>query len=275
MRHAAPILVLCALFASSAVLAANKGVSPVPAPRIAQKSLIDTPVVSLACPTYGYPYCLGIRVPARIDPRTRYPLIIYLHGGVGANRNDKGSRAWEMFSFIADSIPIFLASPSADRASAWWTPAGTARIAQTLAFMKDRYPIDHDRIILAGVSDGATGCFFAASTMPGPFAGFIPISGYGWMLTQMGIPLSLDSLRTRPFRIINGGRDALYPLAATRQFAEALERAGVPLTFKVYPDAIHGFDYRFEERDAILRVISQWRRPRAAPSTPKPPSSHP
>ncbi|MBN1981759.1 MAG: hypothetical protein JW795_09520, partial [Chitinivibrionales bacterium] len=161
----------------------------------------------------------------------------------------------------ADTIALYLASPSATPRSAWWSSTGLSRIIATLRYMTLHYPIDPEKIFLAGVSDGATGCFAAANTINGPFAGFIAISGFGGMLPQLGMNLVPGNLRRRPFYCINAGNDQLYPIAVVRQFYQWLKDNGVTLIDTVYANQGHGFDYRRDERQKICRLIAAWRRP--------------
>ena len=127
--------------------------------------------------TVGNPFTVGIETPRRIQKYTSYPCVIYLHGGIGTDRNDKGVAAYKMLSMLNDSLQVFIASPSANRTTPWWSPAGLSRILQTLRYMALHYPVNPDKIFLAGVSDGATGCWAAANCIAGPFAGFFPTVG--------------------------------------------------------------------------------------------------
>ena len=209
----------------------------------------------------GLAYTVGYRTPAHFVVDTVYPLIIYLHGGIGTTLTTKGEKAYDMLAPLGDSLPLFLCSPSANREAPWWSPSGLQRIMQTMRYMTIRYPIDPNRVFLAGVSDGATGCYMAANTIGSPFAGFLAISGYGGMLTQMGIPLIAANLMQRPIYNINAGQDHLYPLENVNSFLDKLEQQGVYLKRSVYLDEKHGFDYREKEFGAIAGLLRGWRKP--------------
>jgi len=208
----------------------------------------------------GTPYTLGIGLPHNFNRNRAYPLIVYLHGGIGTEISNKGERAWDMLGGLRDSIDVILASPSGNRFAPWWTPRGTARIVHAVRYVETMYDIDTDKIFLAGVSDGATGCYAVASTMggDGPFAGFFAISGYGGMLPSLGVPLSIDNLKARPIYNIQGGKDQLYPIEAVNSFINYLRGEGVQITGKVYPDEGHGFDYREREYSELVKRIREW-----------------
>ena len=206
------------------------------------------------------PYVIGFRTPVNMRRDTLYPCVIYLHGGVGTLRNDKGDSAWRMLDMINDSMELFLVSPSADRVAPWWSAAGLSRILQTLRYMTLHYPVDPDRVFLAGVSDGATGCWAAANVIGGPFAGFVAVSGFGGMLPNLGMQLFAENLMQRPIYNVNAGRDRLYPIDMVEKFLDAMEREGVGVMRRIYPEEEHGFDYRMREAGTLCRILREWSR---------------
>ncbi len=209
----------------------------------------------------GAAYTVGCVTPQPLEPNTRYPLLIYLHGGLGNATDSKGERAYEMMLPLSDSLPLLLASPTATRTAPWWSTAGLERILQTLRYMSLHYPVDPARVILAGVSDGATGCYAAANAIPAPFAGFIAVSGFGGMLPSLGIPLAPGNLMQRPIYNVNGDKDHLYPARAVHRFLDKLEKQGVGVIRAHYADEGHGFDYRDRELPRLAQLVRSWRRP--------------
>jgi hypothetical protein len=206
-------------------------------------------------------YVIGYHTPETIRSDTLYPLIIYLHGGTGSPLTDKGRNAYQMLRPLADSMQLFLASPSANRYTQWWSTGGLSRILQTIRFMSLHYPIDPQKIFLAGVSDGATGCWQAANTIYGNFAGFFAISGFGGLLTMNGITLNPENISQRPIYNVNAGKDRLYPPEMVNQFLDAMESSGVKLIRKSYSEEEHGFDYREKEFGTLCSLIRVWKRP--------------
>ncbi|NLE01314.1 MAG: hypothetical protein GX640_15720, partial [Fibrobacter sp.] len=211
--------------------------------------------------TTGTQYLIGYRTPEIIKKDTSYPLVIYLHGGTGTEINTKGEHAFEMLSPMQDSMEIFLVSPSANRNARWWNAAGISRILQTLRFMTFHYPIDTSKVFLAGVSDGATGCWAAANCIAGPFAGFFAISGYGGILPSTGMQLYPENIMQRPIYSVNAGNDRLYSLDMVNNFLDYLSGKGVEVIRKSYPDEQHGFDYREKEFGTLCAYIRSWSRP--------------
>lgn len=207
-------------------------------------------------------FTLGWKTPQAIRRDTLYPLIIYLHGGIGSTLTTKGEKAYEMLLPLADTFSLFLASPSGNRYAPWWSAAGLYRIMQTLRYMALHYPINPDKVFLAGVSDGATGCYAVANTMCGPFAGFIAVSGFGGMLPQVGMRLYPFNLMQRPIYNVNAGKDRIYSIDEVNRFLGWLINNGVSVERKEYPDEQHGFDYRQKEFGTIATLIRTWSKPK-------------
>jgi acetyl esterase/lipase len=226
------------------------------------RSRADTGTIRLwLTDSAGLRYRLGCTTPRDMGRDTVYPLIIYLHGGIGTERTDKGDSAFMMLAALADTFKLFLASPSANRFAPWWSPLGLSRILQTMRFMTLHYPVNPCKVFLAGVSDGATGCYAAANTIPAPFAGFIAVSGFGGMLPMLGMQLIPANLMQRPIYNVNAGLDHIYPVENVKEFIRLLQEQGVGITSKIYPDEKHGFDYRGKEMAALAELIRTWSRP--------------
>jgi acetyl esterase/lipase len=213
--------------------------------------------------TSGISYTIGYQTPLKVRNDTTYPCVIYLHGGTGTTLSDKGDSAYKMLAMLADSMDLFLVSPSANRYAFWWSASGLSRILQTLRYMTLHYPINPDKVFLAGVSDGATGCWAAANTIAAPFAGFIAISGFGGMLPQLGMEMHPENLMQRPIYNVNAGNDRIYPIAAVNMFLDRMERAGVGVKRTVYQDEEHGFDYRLKEAGTLCTLVRAWSIPRS------------
>jgi len=206
----------------------------------------------------GNRWILGYKTPDTLVAEKKYPLVVYLHGGTGVTVNSKGEKAYEMLSPLIDSIQLFLASPSADRTTRWWSSNGLYRILQTVRYMKLRYPVDDSKVFLAGVSDGAAGCWAAINCINGPFAGFIAISGYGGIIPSTGIELYPSNISQRPIYNINGGMDQLYPLNIVNGFLDYMQSQGATITRSIHPDEAHGFDYRGKEFGALCTILRSW-----------------
>jgi predicted peptidase len=206
--------------------------------------------VKVKFPNEEFDWVLGIHAP---KDKQSLPLIVYLHGGIGANRSDKGEKAFEMMDFIYDSIPVFAGSPSADLQNSGWSQSGIERIKFAGEYMTKNYNIDVSKIFLCGVSDGAAGVFYFAATQEiSPFSGYFAVSGFGEMILGNPPKITKNLLKSE-FYIVNSGNDRLYPAERTKIFAENLIKSGVKAEFKFYENEEHGFDYKQKEFDNFAK----------------------
>lgn len=199
-------------------------------------------------------WSLGFSSPT-ISKDKNYPLIIYLHGGIGTDRTDKGSKAWEMFSFILDSFPAVIASPSANRNVPWWSESGIERIFSSIDEMVTRFPIDQSKIFLTGVSDGATGMIAIASLPNHPFAGFLGSSAYPLLF---GESLDKEKMKKAPIHLYICGKDRLYNADSVINWCKNANEAGIPISYTTKLNAEHGFDFKYEEKTMIISLFQKW-----------------
>lgn len=111
------------------------------------------------------------------------------------------------------------------------------------AVLAERLAIDPGRIGLIGWSKGATAvtlasvarlsAYAAPGAAPLPFAiAFYPFCGFDLSGEALGAPLLL----------LLAGQDDWTPAAPCRAQAEAWQAAGQPVDWRLYEDALHGFD---------------------------------
>lgn len=201
-------------------------------------------------------WSLGFYIPEFVKD-SLYPLIIYLHGGIGTERTDKGEKSWEMFQFITDSLPVVIASPSGNRFAPWWSEVGAQRIFSTIDQMTSHFPIDKSKIFLAGVSDGATGAIAISSLKNSPFAGIIGSCGFPPMF---GNSLDFETMKSTPIHLYISGKDRLYPADSVIQWCKERQKEGALITYTFKPLAEHGFDFKTEEKSTIISLLKKWKR---------------
>lgn len=106
-------------------------------------------------------------------------------------------------------------------------------LAEFLDAVKSAYPIDPERVVLLGFSQGAVMSLGAQALRPESVAGVIALSGY--------FPIEVESeagnLVGRPAFVAHGVYDDIIPVEAGRRTRDLLERHGVDLTYREYPMA--------------------------------------
>ena len=95
------------------------------------------------------------------------------------------------------------------------------------------YPIDTQRLLLLGFSQGTVMAYATALLDPGSFLGIAALSGY--IPHRSGLPLELTKLNGLPIFISHGILDQIIPIRLARESRELLEHAGANLTYREYP----------------------------------------
>jgi poly(3-hydroxybutyrate) depolymerase len=183
----------------------------------------------------AYPYWLV--VPASYDPAKRWQVRVQLHGGV--MREDNSLRGDGSVRLAGDDQIYVMPSGWAD--APWWSDQQVASLRAILEDIKRDYNVDENRVFLSGVSDGATGLYYVATHDATTYAALLPLNGYYLVLRSPELDLRgaifLNNLRNKPFFIVNGGRDPLYPTALVEPILQHLANGGVGITYRPQPSA--------------------------------------
>lgn len=182
------------------------------------------------------------------------PLVVALHGGSGHGRDFLWTWLRE-----ARSRGFLLLAPTS--VGSTWSldapPRDALRLRSMVEWVRGRWPVDRERILLTGLSDGATFTLLAGLDEDAPYSALAPVSG---VLHPLHFATgNLARARGRRIHLVHGARDWLFPPALARRAREELERAGADLTYREIPDLSH--TYPREQNDAILR----WFDPRLVP----------
>lgn len=106
-------------------------------------------------------------------------------------------------------------------------------LARFLDAVKASYPVDPERVVLLGFSQGAVMSLGTQALQPDSVAGVIALSGY--------FPIEVESdagnLVGRPAFVAHGTHDDIIPVEAGRRTRDLLERHGVNLAYREYPMA--------------------------------------
>lgn len=103
-------------------------------------------------------------------------------------------------------------------------------LAEFLETVKASYPVDPERVVLLGFSQGAVMSLGAQALWPGSVAGVIALSGY----FPIEIEPDAGNLVGRPAFVAHGVHDEIIPVEAGRRTRDLLERHGVDLMYREY-----------------------------------------
>lgn len=189
------------------------------------------------------PYARGsysLYVPESYDGSSPWPLVVALHGGYGHGRDF----LW-MWLKESKSRRFLLLAPSS-RLQTWnivKPDYDYATLLSALERIHNAWNVDPDRMLLTGLSDGATYALACGLTGNSPFSALAPIAG---VLPPMG----LKPARGKRVFWVHGRHDWMFPVRQARQDYEQLQNAGAEITFKEIEDLSH--TYPREQNAAIL-----------------------
>jgi len=188
----------------------------------------------------------SVYVPETWDGQASMPLAVALHGGSGHGRDF-------LWTWLKDarSRGALLISPTA-RDRTWSIMGGEdvdgAPLRQAVEAVAASYPVDRARILLTGMSDGATYALLGGLGEDAPFTHLAPVSGvlHPFLFANGG----LARARGRPIYLVHGALDWMFPVAVAQQTRDVLAAAGARLVYRELDDLSH--TYPRDENPHIL-----------------------
>lgn len=188
----------------------------------------------------------SLYVPPLCDGDGPWPLVVALHGGSG-----HGSEFLWTWLREARSRGFLLLAPSS-RGTTWSLDApeldGRA-LRRMVDFVSERWPLDRERILLTGLSDGATFALLTGLHLEAPYSALAPVAG---VLHPANFALgNLERARGRRIYQVHGARDWLFPVALAHMARDALAGAGADLVYRELPELSHAYP-----RDENARILA-------------------
>ena len=218
-----------------------------------------TGVLMLTNRTDHVDHYYAVNVPASYDPAKRYQVRFQLHGGVMGRATNQPRNTGDIGA-LAGPAEQFYVLPYGWTDAPWWSDDQVLNFAAIVDSLKRTYNIDENRVALAGVSDGATGLYYIAMRDTTPYASFLPLNGFIMVLanpdTGITAPLYPNNLRDKPWYLINGGRDRLYPIAAVEPYVMHLKKAGVAMDYHPRPDGEHNTAWWPDVKESFEQFVA-------------------
>ena len=206
----------------------------------------------------GIEHFYSVNVPASYDPARRYQVRFQLHGGVGG-RTDNKPRGNGEIGALAGAEQIYVL-PYSWNDEPWWSDDQILNLDAIVDSLKRAYNVDENRVVLSGVSDGATGAYYIAMRDTTPFASFLPLNGFIMVLADDSIDdhrIFPNNLRNKPLFVINGGKDRLYPTWAVEPYTKHLMSSGVEIEYHPQPEGEHNTRWWPEVKDTFEKFVSE------------------
>jgi phospholipase/carboxylesterase len=189
---------------------------------------------------------LSLYVPETWDGTTAMPLIVALHGGSGHGRDF----LWSWLREARGRGAMLLAPTALERT---WSIMGgedvdAPRLRAAVEDVAARYHVDRSRVLLTGMSDGATYALLCGLAEDMPFTHLAAACGvlHPFLLARGDIRRA----RGRPIYLVHGRLDWMFPVQTARMGREALELAGARVVYREIEDLSH--TYPRDENPRIL-----------------------
>ncbi len=219
-------------------------------------------------------------VPSDYASGTRWPVILFLHGG--GEQGDDGLLQTEVGLGSAirrhvDRWPAIIVFPQV-RPGKRWNGQDAAWALKALEETQREFATDPTRVYLTGLSRGGAGAYYLAYRNPGRFAAVLIACGRVTPATTMdgqpapdvdpvvpvraGDPFSAlaSTLRHTPIWVFHGDADAVIPVDESRRVTAALRNAGAPITYTELPGAGHNaWDTAYGNADVARWLFAQQR----------------
>jgi predicted esterase len=195
-------------------------------------------------------------VPDDYTPKRAYQVRVQLHGGIARPSAAPGREGIDRIPGTPNQIAVF---PNGWADAMWWFSNQVENITGILDDLKRTYNVDENRVYLTGISDGATGAYFFALRETTPWASFLPLNGHLAVLANPDTGADGDlhpgNAVNKPFFIVNGGQDRLYPTRSVDPYVEHLKKIGTTVVYHPRPDAGHNVEWWPMERESFEKFV--------------------
>lgn len=164
------------------------------------------------------------------DPKTKWPLMLFLHGIGERGYNVTDVQRIGLPSILGDKpdFPFIVVAPQCSPGEWWSSP----ELNDLLDRVEAKYRVDVERVYLTGLSMGGFGSWALAADSPQRFAALVPICGGG-------DPDDAPRLKNLPIWVFHGGKDPIVPIQRSQEMVDALKKEGGNVQFTVFPEAKH------------------------------------
>lgn len=206
----------------------------------------------------GVDHTYAVNIPASYDPAKRYQVRFQLHGGVGRTHNSQPRNSGEIGALAGPAEQIYVL-PYAWAEAPWWDDDQILNLNAILDSLKKTYNIDENRVVISGVSDGATGAYYIAMRDTTPWASFLPLNGFIMVLSSPDIDdghMFPNNLRNKPLFVVNGGNDRLYPTRRTEPFTRHFKQNGVEIDYHPEEQGEHNTAWWPEMKEPFEKFVA-------------------
>lgn len=166
-------------------------------------------------------------------PGVKYPLVIDLHGASGGSPTaHMNTECYVEPAF--ENKDVFIISPNGST-YLWNHFRNQEMVINLLIMARTFWPIDPDKIVVIGYSNGGNGAWFFGETQPGLFSAAIPMASSYTTVHPNG------SIRVMPIPmyVIHGEDDELFPVDETTEWVNLTKDEGSEIEYVIAPGLGH------------------------------------
>ena len=195
----------------------------------------------------GYSYVL--RFPENFKKNKKYPLVVFLHGGINSDPRRLNGRVLTVNNFfIPENDQYIIASPI--KLGIDWSPK---KIQDVIADIESQLKIDKKRIYLTGLSMGGRGTFIVAAELPDLFAAIMPLSPHHTPYSYLNLASKVSHL---PIFLHHSTNDKTSKFSVAEKMSEELKKLNANVVFDVGEFGHSGWNKIYKNPDNINWLLS-------------------
>ena len=188
-------------------------------------------------------------IPESASDLNKRPLVVRLHGAATIVNPDLHKTTECLVEPGFALLEPIILSPNSD-GFIWYDLPNQEKVTLLTELMQTFLPVDEEKVVIMGYSDGANGAWYYAQHYPELYSAAIPLaSAYNPIRPNVNTPVKIDI----PMYVIHGSQDQLFPLSNTQGFVDTAVEAGTDLEFVVADglDHFNSCDYVPYLQDAV------------------------
>jgi len=125
-------------------------------------------------------------------------------------------------------------------------------VLDLIQHVRSLYPVDPNRVFLAGLSNGAIGAYLTAMFNPDYFAGVIPIAG---SITERYMHFLVNLIHT-PLYSIQGRHDPIFPIHYSQRIQKIMADLQYPAVFREHEQKTTAHGGHFLPEDEMPALVA-------------------
>jgi predicted peptidase len=160
------------------------------------------------------------------DSHKKWPLLLYLHGGMGRGKDFKKLHWYPVPRIILEKKyePPFIVLIPQCPVGKMWSDMVLIEVAELLKTTMESYKVDTTRVYAVGYSMGGNGVLALANYVPDIFAAIAPMSGMSntWWASK---------IKNIPSWFFHGAKDDRVPVRESDEMVDALKKEGAEVKY--------------------------------------------